>query len=78
MIDGVDIGGVKNNSVEEFDVADGQHEVWVAMDWCKSQSLSVSISEGQVVTLVVIMPGLLGIFLRVLFTPEAVFGLKQE
>jgi len=77
-IDGAAVGGVKSNRDHEFLVDAGSHQVWVSMDWCKSQPLSVVLSEGETVTLGVDIPKVLTSGIAILSNPEAFFRLARR
>jgi len=48
LIDGQEVGSVKNDSSEEFTVSSGFHEVQCKIDWCSCKPLQVNVNEGEV------------------------------
>lgn len=54
-IDDVDHGKIRNNETKEFTVQNGAHEVYVRLDFHKSQKLHVNI-ENSVVTIEATLP----------------------
>jgi hypothetical protein len=47
IIDGKEVGAVKNESAEEFEVEVGIHHVQSKIDWCSSPSVEVDVKEGK-------------------------------
>jgi hypothetical protein len=47
IIDGTDVGRLKAGESAEFDVAPGEREVFLKLDWVRSRSINVSLSPGQ-------------------------------
>jgi len=46
-IDDQKAGTISNNDTESYDLAAGSHTVYAKIDWCYSQVLTVTISEGE-------------------------------
>ncbi len=47
MIDGVEVGSVKNGMSDEFKIAAGKHSVCCKVDWCSSQEFEVNVTDGE-------------------------------
>ncbi len=50
-VDGVEAGTVRCNSTVEIALQPGTHKVAVAIDWCGSNQLEITASEGETVEL---------------------------
>jgi hypothetical protein len=48
VIDGNEVGTVKNDSSEEFVVEEGKHTVQCKIDWCGSEVIDVAVKENEV------------------------------
>lgn len=46
-IDDQKAGTIRNNDTESFDLAPGTHTIHAKMDWCYSQVLTLTLSEGE-------------------------------
>ena len=46
-IDAQKAGTISNNDTESYDLAAGSHTLYAKIDWCYSQVLTVTISEGE-------------------------------
>ena len=46
-IDDQKAGTISNNNTESYDLAAGTHTLYAKIDWCYSQVLSVTVSEGE-------------------------------
>ena len=47
FIDGKEVGLIKNDSSEEFEVEPGSHNVQCKIDWCYSPTFNVDVKEGK-------------------------------
>jgi hypothetical protein len=45
MLDGMEIGEIKNGEEKEFDVAPGRHQLYLAIDWCRSNTIEFEAGE---------------------------------
>lgn len=50
-VDGLEAGVVKRNSTVEIALAAGPHVVAMAVDWCGSQPLEITVAEGEAIEL---------------------------
>ena len=46
-IDDQKAGTISNNDTESYDLAAGSHTLYAKIDWCYSQVLTVTLSEGE-------------------------------
>jgi L-asparagine transporter-like permease len=46
-IDDQKAGTISNNDTESYDLAAGTHTLYAKIDWCYSQILTVTLSEGE-------------------------------
>ena len=46
-IDDQKAGTISNNDTESYDLAAGTHTLYAKIDWCYSQVLTVTLSEGE-------------------------------
>lgn len=46
-IDDQKAGTISNNDTESYDLAPGTHTLYAKIDWCYSQVLTVTLSEGE-------------------------------
>ena len=44
ILDGNDIGAIKNGEEISFEVSDGNHELSLKIDWCRSNSIIFDVS----------------------------------
>jgi hypothetical protein len=51
LVDGTDIGTIKNNETQSFAIAPGSHEVKLKIDWAYSPPVMVDAQPGGTVTL---------------------------
>lgn len=51
IVDGVDVGVVRRGQSQVFQVAPGQHEVHLEIDWARSPSLTVDVAPEAIVRL---------------------------
>ncbi len=51
MVDGQEIGRVKNGETATYDVTPGQHQVQLGIDWARSPSLTVNVGPGEEIRL---------------------------
>ncbi len=74
-IDFVDVGGVEFGKEASYTVESGLHDVQVSMDWCKSESLLIEVTESTDVALEVRFAPLLLAIVYVFVNPAGVFTL---
>ena len=46
LIDGAEVGTIKDGQEEVFEVSPGPHTLRMKIDWCKSRELAVDVPEG--------------------------------
>lgn len=51
VIDGNRAGEIRRGETKTFDVAPGQHEIHLEIDWAKSRNLELNLSSGDVASL---------------------------
>jgi hypothetical protein len=51
LIDGATVGDIRRGETKTFDVAPGEHEIHLEIDWAGSRKLGLNLSEGDVATL---------------------------
>src|SRR5687767_12871512 len=51
LVDGLEVGTIKNGSTETFTVAPGRHDVMLKIDWATSPPLTIDVSPGGTVRL---------------------------
>jgi hypothetical protein len=51
VIDGAGVAKIKRGQTLELPVTPGRHEVFLKIDWCRSPSIELEASPGQVVEL---------------------------
>ncbi len=49
MLDGDEIGNLASGESKLFEVSSGDHELFVQMDWVKSESVTFTCREGEVI-----------------------------
>ena len=47
MIDGNEVGRIRNGASEEYAVSPGVHKVICKIDWCSSHEMEVDVKEGE-------------------------------
>ena len=47
MLDGDEIGHLASGESKQFDVSSGDHELYVQMDWVKSEPVTFTCGEGE-------------------------------
>lgn len=47
FLDGNKIGTIRNGQTVDFPVAPGEHELFLTVDWCRTEVLLVDIPEGE-------------------------------
>ena len=77
-IDRTEVGGVRHNREQEFLVDAGPHEVRASMDWCRSPSLVLVLSDGEVVTLDANVPNNLTGMVGIVAFPDRLFSLVRR
>nr|WP_206702903.1 hypothetical protein [Bacillus sonorensis] len=48
LIDGVEMGKIKDGGRLRIDLQPGEHAIQVKIDWCTSQTLRFTLDEGKV------------------------------
>ena len=48
FIDGKEVGLIKNDSVEEYEVSPGVHTIVCKIDWMKSEAVQIEVPEASV------------------------------
>ena len=51
VIDGNTVGDIRRGETKTFDVAPGQHEIHLEIDWAQSRNLELNLSSGDVASL---------------------------
>jgi len=51
IVKGIEIGQIENGETKEFKVEPGKHEVYLKIDWCRSNKVQIEVKEEQVVEL---------------------------
>jgi hypothetical protein len=51
VIDGTEVGDIRRGETKTFDVAPGQHEIHLEIDWATSRRLGLKLSEGDLASL---------------------------
>lgn|GEM_PF-795225 len=46
-LDGQKINAISNGETKTIEVSDGNHEIYLKVDWCKSKKLNINLAEGQ-------------------------------
>lgn len=46
-LDGEKINAISNGETKTIEVSDGNHEIYLKIDWCKSKKLNINLDEGQ-------------------------------
>ena len=77
-IDGEAVGRIKVTETCIYEVASGNHEVWVTMDWCQSQPLQVSVQDGETFEIEIVNPAVFGAAAKVKYSPHTLFVLKPK
>jgi len=49
FIDGEHVGNVHWNSSNDFSISSGSHQLFVKMDWCKSEPINIDIDENETI-----------------------------
>jgi hypothetical protein len=49
VIDGKVVGGLYAGGSSAFEVPPGSHEVFLKIDWCRSEKLNIGLAPGEVV-----------------------------
>ncbi len=47
VVDGTDLGNIKNGENQEFPIAPGTHEIIIKVDWCSSNTITFVVKEGE-------------------------------
>ncbi|BDX06902.1 hypothetical protein [Planctobacterium marinum] len=47
ICDGELLGKIANGDTGEFEVSPGKHEIYLSIDWCRSNSVSIDVAEGH-------------------------------
>ena|ERR1700755_2176777 len=47
LVDGRDLGAVRRGETARFELPAGAHEVFLKIDWCRSQKLAVDLEPGR-------------------------------
>src|SRR4051794_10308248 len=47
MVDGAEVGSLKQGESQSVEVAPGAHEVHIAIDWARSPSVELQLAEGE-------------------------------
>ena len=47
IIDGVEVGDIKNGEIKEYELNEGFHSLQLKIDWCSSQAESFVIKNGE-------------------------------
>ena len=50
LIDGATVGKISNGETKEFPIAPGHHEISLKIDWCGSNTVQFTATEGDVLT----------------------------
>ena len=78
------LGSVKHNSSVDFNVSPGKHDVYVKMDWCKSEPVTLKLKDGNMIEYEVYTPGresIVGLFTQLfdlVFNFSDFFELRQK
>ena len=51
VLDGHKIGSIRRGEAQSFSARPGDHEIWVAIDWCRSPKLMMSLVGGESIDL---------------------------
>ncbi len=51
LIDGHDEGNIRRGELKTFEVSEGQHEVFLKIDWVRSKSIVLDLDQGEKATL---------------------------
>lgn len=46
-LDGQKINAISNGETKTIEVSNGNHEIYLKVDWCKSKKLNINLAEGQ-------------------------------
>jgi hypothetical protein len=81
LLDGKKIGKLKNGETREFTVDPGSHSIKAKIDWCSSQTLDFTATDGEPLVFHV-KSNLRGmrlslIFWKVLFAPDSYLHLER-
>jgi hypothetical protein len=47
IVDGMKVGEVRNGETKRFLISPGQHRFWLKIDWCGSNTVDFTVSEGD-------------------------------
>ncbi|MGJ8761263.1 MAG: hypothetical protein ACSHXA_12010 [Polaribacter sp.] len=70
-IDGKKVGTINDGEAQEYEIDNGNHEIFAKIDWCRSPKMVLNINENEIITLILsgfkfgkfILPVILGIML---------------
>jgi len=48
-LDGKTIGKIRDGETKDFDLKDGNHKIWLKIDWCRSNKLTFFIHAGETI-----------------------------
>ena len=51
MVDGENVGIIGDGEIVEFDVKEGEHQIYLSIDWCRSPKISVDIKDNEYLNL---------------------------
>ena len=68
-IDGERVGTINDGETKEYEIGNGNHEIFAKIDWCRSPKIDLSVTENEIKTIKLsgfkygglILPTLLGI-----------------
>ena len=49
IIDGIEVGVIKNGETKEYDLNEGFHSLQLKIDWCSSQAESFVVKNGDTI-----------------------------
>lgn len=47
ILDGSEIGFIEDNEIKSFEVEEGDHRIYLKIDWCKSNKLKIHVSKNE-------------------------------
>ena len=47
LVDGQQVGTIRNGNTEEFRIVPGQHIVTCKIDWCSSREFEINVASGE-------------------------------
>ena len=77
-IDGEPVGKLKVTETGTYEVAPGEHEVFVSMEVFQSLPLPVTVEDGETYAIEVNHPSFFGSYTKVNFAPNTLFVLKPK